>query len=97
MTKTELINEVAQSFSSTSKKNIEVIIKNTFYVIGKELARGGKVQIAEFGTFENRVRSERKGRNPRTGEEIIIAERLLPSFKAAKRLKAAVNERRELP
>ena len=55
------------------------------------LARGEEVQIAGFGTFTTRSRPARSGRNPRTGESIVIAESTVPSFKAGKALRDAVN------
>ena len=51
---------------------------------------GDKVQLVGFGTFDVKERAERKGRNPRTKEEITIAASRLPAFKAGKALKDAV-------
>ena len=59
--------------------------------IEEELVKGGKVSLAGFGNFEVRHRSARTGRNPQTGEEAQIAASKAPAFKAAKRLKEAVN------
>ena len=56
-------------------------------LIAAELARGGKVTISGFGTFEARVRKSRQGRNPRTGETISIPSSRAPAFKPGKPLK----------
>ena len=54
------------------------------------LNAGDKVQLSGFGTFEVRERAERKGRNPKTGEDIPIPATKVPAFKAGKALKDAV-------
>ena len=90
MTKAELVATVADK-SGLDRKNAEKAVVAVFDSIKKALIEGDKVQIIGFGTFENRTRSARKGRNPRTGEEIEIAASKLPSFKAGKGLKDAVN------
>lgn len=55
------------------------------------VARGEKVTLAGFGTFEARHRAARAGRNPQTGEAIPIAATSLPAFKAAAAFKRAVS------
>ena len=90
MTKAELIAKVSEK-SGLDKKNSEKAVAATFDAIKQALIDGDKVQILGFGTFENRERQPRKGRNPRTGEVIEIKASSLPSFKAGKTLKEAVN------
>ena len=90
MTKTELAANVAQKAGIT-KKDADSYLNVVFDVIKQALVEGDKVQIIGFGTFENRERSARKGRNPRNGEEIDIPASKLPSFKAGKALNEAVN------
>ena len=90
MTKAELIINVAEK-SGLERKNAEKAVAAVFETIKSALIEGDKVQILGFGTFENRKREPRKGRNPRTGEEIEIKASILPSFKAGKGLKEAVN------
>lgn len=55
------------------------------------LAKGKKVQLVGFGTFEVRERAERTGRNPQTGEEMTIPATKVPAFKPGKELKTAVK------
>lgn len=90
MTKAELIANVAEK-AKLDRKIAERVVTATFETITLALVEGDKVQVLGFGTFENRTRAARKGRNPRTGEEIEIKSSNLPSFKAGKSLKEAVN------
>ena len=90
MTRAELIVSVAEK-AEVDRKIVEKVVTATFETIKTALIEGEKVQVLGFGTFENRTRAPRKGRNPRTGEEIEIKASKLPSFKAGKTLKEAVN------
>ena len=90
MTRAELILNVAEK-ANVDRKVVEKVVAATFETIKAALIEGDKVQVLGFGTFENRTRAPRKGRNPRTGEEIEIKASKLPSFKAGKTLKEAVN------
>ncbi len=90
MTKAELIVSVADA-TGIERKKADKAVSAVFDAIKRALVEGDKVQIIGFGTFENRERSARKGRNPRTGEEIDIPKSKLPSFKAGKALKEAVK------
>ena len=90
MTKTELAATVAAKAQIT-KKQADQILNTTFDAIKQALVEGDKVQLIGFGTFEIRDRAARKGRNPQTNEEIDIPASKLPSFKAGKALKEAVN------
>ena len=90
MTRAELIVAVADK-AKVDRKTAEKTVAATFETIRQALIEGDKVQVLGFGTFENRTRAPRKGRNPRTGEEIEIQASKLPSFKAGKTLKEAVN------
>ena len=91
MTRAELIVKVADK-ARVDRKTAEKTVAAAFDSIKETLIKGDKVQILGFGTFETRTRAARKGRNPRTGEEISIAASKLPSFKAGKSLKEACNQ-----
>lgn len=90
MTRAELIVNVADKIG-LDRKTSERAVAATFEAIKEALIKGDKVQVLGFGTFEVRERAARKGRNPRTGEEIEIESSKLPSFKAGKSLKEACN------
>ncbi len=95
MNKSEMVDKVAQ-VTGVSKKETTAVINALFDssrsgVIAGELGSGGKVSIPGFGTFEARHRAARKGRNPQTGAEIMIAAKSVPAFKAGKALKDTVR------
>lgn len=90
MNKTELVAAVAEK-SGLTKKDAESAVNATFAAVTDALAKGGKVQIVGFGTFEVRSRPARKGHNPATGKEIQIAASKAPAFKAGASLKTAVQ------
>lgn len=90
MNKTELISSVAET-AGLSKKDATAAVEALFSSVQDTLAKGDKVQIIGFGTFEVRERAARKGRNPQTGKEIEIAASKVPAFKAGKALKDAVK------
>ena len=91
MNKTELIAAVAEK-AELSKKDAEAAITATVEAITEALCKDEKVQLVGFGSFEVKTRAARVGRNPKTGEEIPIAEAKLPVFKAGKALKDAVAQ-----
>ena len=91
MTKAELINLVAEK-ADISKKESDKVVGAVIDSITEALVKGEKIQIVGFGTFEVKERGERKGRNPRTKEEITIPASKLPTFKAGKALKDAINK-----
>jgi nucleoid DNA-binding protein len=86
MNKTQLVEAVAAE-ANLSKKDAEAAVKATFAAIEGALVKGDG-----FGTFETRVRGERTGKNPRTGETVKIAACKAPAFKAGKALKDIVNK-----
>lgn len=91
MNKTELVASVAEKAGMT-KKDAEKAVNAIFDSIEDALAKNDKVQIIGFGTFEVKMREERKGRNPQTGKEITIPASKTPVFKAGKGLKDTVNK-----
>ena len=89
MTKTELIEKIAAE-SGLTKKAAGEAFGATVTAITATLAKGEKVTIPGFGTFEVRDRAARTGKNPRTGKPVKIAACKVPAFKAGKGLKEAV-------
>lgn len=86
MNKTELVSAVADK-NNLTKKDAEEVVDSLLETIIDALNEGDKVNINAFGAFDVKVSPERKGRNPRTGEEIIIPERKTVTFKASKSIK----------
>lgn len=91
MNKTELIASMAEK-SQLSKKDSEKALNAFIKSVEEGLAKGEKIQLVGFGTFEVRERAERKGRNPQTKEEIVIPATKAPVFKVGKNLKELVNK-----
>lgn len=91
MNKSELIAVVAERAGIT-KKDAEKAVAATLETITAELAKGEKVQLAGFGSFEVKTREARVGRNPRTNEAVQIPAAKAPAFKASKSLKEAIEK-----
>ncbi len=90
MNKSELIAALAEK-TEFSKKDAEKALNAFVEVTAASLAKGEKVQLIGFGTFDVKKRPARMARNPRTGAEIKIAASKAPAFKAGKALKDKVN------
>ena len=90
MNKDELVKEIAKK-ASVSQKAASDILSATLEVIEKTVAKGKKVTLVGFGTFEARKRAARTGRNPQTGKEISIPAKTVPVFSAGKKFKTTVN------
>lgn len=91
MNKKELIAAVADK-CGVKKTDAEKVLEAFTEVVTDELKNGGKVAMVGFGTFEVAERAEREGRNPKSGESMIIPASRNPKFKVGKALKDAVNE-----
>jgi len=91
MTKTELVTLVAEK-AGTTKKNADAALTAVIDSITETLAKGEKVQLVGFGTFEVRERAAREGVNPQTREKIKIAATKTPAFKPGRALKEAVGD-----
>jgi DNA-binding protein HU-beta len=98
MNKSELIDAVAAK-TGLSKKDATAAVNSLFStvpregIIATEVAKGAKIQLTGFGTFERRNRKKRKARNPQTGAEIMIPATKYPAFSAGKTLKERVNKK----
>ena len=92
MNKEELVQEITKKAKVTQKDATEVL-NNLVATVQKTVAKGEKVTLVGFGTFESRKRAARTGRNPQTGKEIKIAAKTVPAFSAAKKFKAMVNKK----
>ena len=91
MNKSELIAAVAKKTELT-KKDTEKVVDALIEAVTDTVAKGQKVQLIGFGTFERRQRTARAGKNPRTGEAIKIPASYAPAFKAGKAFKEKANK-----
>ena len=92
MNKAELIKQIASKLD-ISKRQTEECLDLLVNAITKSVAKGEKVTLVGFGTFERRDRRARKGRDPRSGTEIDIPAKKVPAFSAGKQFKQAVNKK----
>lgn len=90
MNKTELIAAIAER-TELSRKDAEKALKAFTDVVTEQLKNGEKIQLVGFGTFETSERAAREGRNPQTGETMMIKASRTPKFKAGKALKDMMN------
>lgn len=90
MFKPEIIEEMSQLMGA-NKKEAEKALNAFTKVVENAVAKGDNLQIVGFGTFEVSERAERMGRNPKTGESLLIPPSKSLKFKPAKALKDAVN------
>ena len=90
MNKEELVKEVAKK-ANVSQKAAADVIAATVETIEKTVAKGKKVTLVGFGSFEARKRAARTGRNPQTGAAIKIAAKTVPAFSAGKKFIDAVK------
>ncbi|MGN0577272.1 MAG: HU family DNA-binding protein [Ruminiclostridium sp.] len=89
MTKAELIAAIAEK-SGMTKKDADAALSAVIDTITDTLAKGDKIQLVGFGTFEVRERKAREGINPQSKSKIQIPATKVPAFKAGRALKDAV-------
>lgn len=90
MNKTQLVEKIAES-ADISKASAGRALDAFIEAVTETLKDDDQVALVGFGTFSVRTRAARTGRNPKTGDEIQIAEAKVPAFKAGKALKDACN------
>lgn len=90
MTKRELVIEVAERLGYTQNE-VASVVQATLDAIIECLAEGKRLEIRNFGVFDVKKRDARRGRNPRTGQEVNIAEKRVATFKPGKALKELVE------
>ena len=92
MTKSEIVEAIHQRVGFTKKRSSEIVAM-ILDEMKEALERGEKVKISGFGNFEIRRKDPRKGRNPQTGDEIVISERQVLTFKPSQVLKDRLNRK----
>jgi integration host factor subunit beta len=92
MIRSELVQLLSNSNPGLSARDIDIIVTVFFDEITKQLAAGGRVELRGFGAFTTRERSEREGRNPRTGTAVSVATKRVPYFKPGKEIRDRINQ-----
>ena len=92
MTKSELIQRLAERNPHLYQRDVERIVTSIFEEISKALGRGDRVELRGFGAFSVKRRDARLGRNPRTGDSVQVSEKHIPFFKTGKQLRDRLNQ-----
>lgn len=95
MTKSELVEQLAEKNTWLTRKDSEMIVNLVFDSISDALKRGEKVEIRGFGSFTVRERGAREARNPKSGDVVKIPAKKTPFFKTGKELRERVNTMEE--
>ncbi len=90
MTKADIVEKIYEKVGFSKKESAE-LVELVFDLIKSTLEQGDKIKIAGFGNFVVKEKSDRRGRNPQTGEEITISARRILTFKPSQVLKASIN------
>ena len=93
LTKADIIDAIQESLGFPRRKSTEMV-NDLFELIKEKLQRGESVRISGFGNFEVHDKNARRGRNPRSGEEITISARRVISFKPSRILRTMLNDKR---
>ena len=94
MTKSELIQRLADKNPHLYMRDIEKIVETVLGEIGDAMVRGDRVELRGFGAFSVKARSARVGRNPRTGESVVVTAKTMPFFKTGKELRDRLNKKK---
>lgn len=91
VTKADIVERIHEKIGF-SKKEANLVVEGVFSIIKDSLERGEKVKVSGFGNFLVNTKRPRKGRNPQTGDEILITGRRVLTFKASHVLKKSMNQ-----
>jgi len=97
MTRSDLIERLAERFPQLSQQDVEEALKTMLNTMSEALAEGHRIEIRGFGSFSVSERRSRMGRNPRTGAQVLIAEKRVPHFKPGKALREGVDQAASAP
>ncbi|HVR90161.1 MAG TPA: integration host factor subunit beta [Novosphingobium sp.] len=91
MIRSELLQALAKENPGLRMEDIEKLCNVFFDEIAQRLTAGGRVELRGFGAFSTRERDARTGRNPRTGEAVLVPGKRVPYFKPGKEMRARLN------
>jgi integration host factor subunit beta len=92
MTKSELIERLAQRFPQLGVKDADYAVKVILDAMTIALGRGDRIEIRGFGSFALNYRPPRTGRNPKSGDKVLVPQKWVPHFKAGKELRERVDD-----
>ncbi|MGE8546487.1 integration host factor subunit beta [Alcaligenes sp. Marseille-Q7550] len=91
MTKSELIALLASRYPQLALRDMDFAVKTVLDSMTQALANGQRIEIRGFGSFSLSTRSPRVGRNPKSGEKVLVPGKQVPHFKAGKELRERVD------
>lgn len=91
MTKSELIARLAENYPQLVLKDADYAVKTILDAMTEALSSGQRIEIRGFGSFSLNSRPPRIGRNPKSGESVMVPEKRVPHFKPGKELREAVD------
>ncbi|MFW2421109.1 MAG: integration host factor subunit beta [Porticoccaceae bacterium] len=91
MTKSELIDKIANSQDHLPTRDVELAVKMLLEKMTHTLVNQQRIEIRGFGSFSLHYRAPRRGRNPKTGDEVDLTGKYVPHFKPGKELRERVN------
>jgi integration host factor subunit beta len=94
MTKSELVQRLAEQNPHLYQRDVEIIITRIFKEIADALARNDRVELRGFGSFAVKYRDARVGRNPTSGATVDVAEKHVPSFRTGKEMRDRLKDPR---
>lgn len=92
MTKSELIEKLANTYTQVSFRDVEYAVKATLEYLTNSMSLGRRVEIRGFGSFSLHYRAPRTGRNPKTGDSVNLSGKYVPHFKPGKEMRDRVNQ-----
>lgn len=93
MTRSDLVEALAARFGQLTQRDAEFAVKTILDAMGDAMVKGHRIEIRGFGSFSINHRAPRIGRNPRSGESVMIPEKRVPHFKPGKALREQVDAR----
>lgn len=97
MTKSELIEILARRQSHLKAEDVDLAVKSLLEMMGGALASGERIEIRGFGSFSLHYRPPRLGRNPKTGDSVVLPGKHVPHFKPGKELREKVSDVQPAP
>ncbi len=91
MTRSDLVDQLAARFAQLTHRDAELAVKTILDALSDALENGHRVEIRGFGSFSVSHRPARIGRNPRSGERVVVPEKRMPHFKPGKTLRLLVD------
>lgn len=92
LTKSELISRVFERHPSLSSRDADMAVNEVLRAMVSAMSHGVRVEIRGFGSFSLKYREAREGRNPRTGEPVMVPAKYVPHFRAGKEIRDQLND-----